>query len=429
LGRAGSQCRTIAEACAFIDKAPKGNDPLEYIFGDLLETFTADETKVLAALTYFSLPAKLKWIADMTDLPEKAAETALEDLTDRSILISNLESLTYFLPPLTAKFIRTRRPEAVTQTGDALTDRAYALAMQYGGGSEDYEKFPLLNAEWDFISAALSRLLTGDNGHLQTVCYQLAFFLNFTGRWDEAIWLYEQAEARALAADDKENAGVRTYQAGLTYYHRSQPTEVLACAARAAEHWQNSTPRNKAIAIQLRGLGHILSNDYSSAINALREVVEIDRTISPESDDVANDLNWLANAERGNKDYDSAERDYREALLITKKINNYEGTAVCIGNLAALALDREQWAEAESLAREALALDEKIGRQELIASDCHRLAKALLKQNLALSDSEGSLDEALSLSRRAVEIYTRLRVPELQSAQETLAEIERAIHE
>ena len=69
----------------------------------------------------------------MTDLPKRAAETALEDLTDRSILISNLESLTFFLPPLTAKFIRTRRPEAVTQTGDALTDRAYALAMQYGG--------------------------------------------------------------------------------------------------------------------------------------------------------------------------------------------------------------------------------------------------------------------------------------------------------
>ncbi|WP_345297043.1 hypothetical protein [Candidatus Villigracilis affinis] len=58
----------------------------------------------------------------------------------------------------------------------------------------------------------------------------------------------------------------------------------------------------------------------------------------------------------------------------------------------------------------------------MIASDCHRLAKALLKQN-------HNLDEALSMSRRAVEIYTRLRHPDLQSAQETLAEIERAIHE
>ena len=75
------------------------------------------------------------------------------------------------------------------------------------------------------------------------------------------------------------------------------------------------------------------------------------------------------------------------------------------GNLAELALDREQWAEAESLAREALALAEKVGRQELIASDCHRLAKALLKQNQVI------LDEALSMSRRAVEIFTRLRHP------------------
>lgn len=40
LGRTGSHCRTIAEACAFIDKTPKGNDPLEYIFSDLLETTT-----------------------------------------------------------------------------------------------------------------------------------------------------------------------------------------------------------------------------------------------------------------------------------------------------------------------------------------------------------------------------------------------------
>ncbi len=98
------------------------------------------------------------------------------------------------------------------------------------------------------------------------------------------------------------------------------------------------------------------------------------------------------------------------------------------GNLAALALDREQWAEAESLAREALSLSEKVGRQQLIASDCRRIAKALLKQNLALSGAEGrNLDEAFSLARRAVEIYTRLRVPDdLKEAQETLAEIEQA---
>jgi tetratricopeptide (TPR) repeat protein len=428
LGRAGSQCRTIAEACAFIDKAPKGNDPLEYIFGDLLETFTADETKVLAALTYFSLPAKLKWIADMTDLPARAAETALEDLTDRSILTSDLSAQTYFLPPLTAKFIRTRRPEAVTQTGDALTQRAYALAMQYGG-DKNYEGFRTLDAEWDFISAALPRLLTGNNDRLQTVCNQLYKFFDFTGRWDDSLWLTEQAESRALAADDKENAGWRAYHAGITYFLRNQPAEVLVCAARATEHWQNSTPRNKAIAIQLRGLGHELNKDYPAAIAASREALEIYRSLSPESDNVAIVLNSLAIVKRANKDYPAAERDYREALRIAKKNKDDEGTATYTGNLAELALDREQWAEAESLAREALALDEKVGRQELIAGDCYRLAQALLKQNPAIVGAARAppLQEAWSLSRRAVEIFTRLRHPNLQSAQETLAEIEKAV--
>ena len=62
--------------------------------------------------------------------------------------------------------------------------------------------------------------------------------------------------------------------AGWIIHLRNQPAEVLACAARAAEHWQNSTPRNKTIAIQLRGLGHQLNKDYPAAIAAYREVVE-----------------------------------------------------------------------------------------------------------------------------------------------------------
>lgn len=214
------------------------------------------------------------------------------------------------------------------------------------------------------------------------------------------------------------------------YFLRRQPDLVLACAARAAEHWQNSTPRNKATAIHLRGIGHELQKDYPAAIAAYRQALEIWRSISPESDDVAIVLNDLAEAERAAKDYPAAERDYREALRIAK-INKTEGPiATYTGNLAKLALDRGQWAEAESLARQALALAEKVGRQELIALVCHCLAKALLEQSRS-SRSKFNFDllqEALTLSRRAVEIYTRLRYPNLPEAQETLAEIEKAIH-
>ena len=223
LGREGSAMHTIEEACAFIENAPKGNDPLEYIFGDLLQTFTPSETKVLAALTHFTQPAKLKWLSQMTDLPESAAQTALEDLADRSILIANNESQTFFLPPLAATLYphpppRSRDPNRRRPHRPRLCPRP-AIRRKV----KTTKAFRTLDAEWDFISAALPRLLTGDNDRLQTVCDQLDRFLDFTGRWDDWLWLQEQAETRALAADDKENAGWRAYRAGMIY-HFPQPT-------------------------------------------------------------------------------------------------------------------------------------------------------------------------------------------------------------
>lgn len=420
LGREGSQCRTIADACVFIEKAPKGNDPLEYIFGDLLKTFTENETLVLAALTFFNKPAKLKWLAQMTGLPERAAETALEDLTDRAILISDLEARTFYLSPLASQFIKTRRPEAVCQTGDALVNQAYSLVMQYGG-YDNYEGFRTLEAEWEFITAALPRFLTGNNDRLQSVCSQLFRFLDFTGRWDERIWFSQQAEMLAVNADDKQTAGWRAYQAGYIYKLRNQPDQVLTCSLRAFEHWQESTPRNKAAAIQLRGHGYMLNENYQAAINSYSESLEIFRIIALENRDVAIGLNWLAVAEKANNDLISSERDFREALRIAKKNNYQNGIAYITGNMSNLALEREKWLEAELLACEALEMAEKIGRQELIATDCHRIAKALFKQNK-------NLEEALTHIRRAVEIYTRLRLPDdIQEAQQTLAEIEKAI--
>ena len=417
LGRVGSQCRTIADACAFIEKSPKGNDPLEYIFGDLLETFSHHETLVLAALTYFTKPAKVKWLAQMSDLSECAAETALEDLTDRSILISNLEDSTYYLPPLAAQFIKTRRPEAVNLTGDELVNRVYALVMECDGNDKD---FCTLDAEWDFLYAALPKLLMGDNARLQMICTKLQVFLEYTGRWDEEIWLAGRAEMRALAANDVERAGWRAYMAGKIYYFRNQLGEVLECAARASEHWRESTQRNKAFAYRLRGLGFSLSKEFSDAMTFFSKVLGIWKSISTESDDVAIALNDLASVKHATKDYDAAEHDYREALCIAKKVFFNEDIASITGNLARLNLDRERWLEAETLAREALGLADKIKRQDLIAMDCYCIAKALLQQNK-------NLGEALTFARRAVEIFSCLRHIKLSETQAIRIEIDKSM--
>ena len=417
LGRRGSQCRTVAEACEYLKDAPPENDPLEYVFGDLLGTFTPSETAVLAALTHFTQPASLKWIADLARLAERQAETALEDLTDRALLVADAELQNFFLPPLAAKFLRDKRPEAVAQTGGRLADRAYALALE--NGYQQHERFPVLEAEWPMMAAALLRLVGGENARLQTFCDSLDTLLNFSGRWDEWLWLEQKAEQKAIAASDFNNAGWRTYHMGYVHFLRGQAAEVLDCASRAEAHFRNpqAGAREQSAAIRLRGMGLQLERQYPAAIAAYQSALDLLRTLSAESEDMAITLNDLADVEYQSGNAAAAEQHSRETLRIARNIGYHEGVANFTGNLAVLALAREDWPSAERLAREALVLAEDVGRQELIGSDCHRLALALARQ--------GRASEGRPYAYRAVEIFMSLQHSgELAAAQAALKECE-----
>ena len=421
LGR--GSCRTFTDALAFLRSCPKDNDPLEFIFGDLADEFTPDETKILCALTYFSLPAKVEHIRVVADssgaLTLEAADTALRSLANRSLVTADDEENAYGLVPLVADFLRKHRPEVVRETGTRLEQRAFALIVE--NGFQEHDRFPVLDAAWPTVAPAIPVFLVGENTRLQTVCDALTSFLEFTGRWDEWLSLNQQAEAKALAAGDHDKAGWRAQDAGWVHGLRQQADAVLACADRAAAHWHTakSGAREQAIAITLRGLGHSFKRDHSAAIAAYREALELHRSLSIESVDVAIDLNALADAEKNSGDFAASERDYREALRVARAVGDAEGVANFTGNLAALALDREDWPGAEALAREALPLSEKVGRQELIALDNRRIAHALVRQ--------GKAAEALPHAERGVAIFTRLGSPDLTVAQSTLDECRRAL--
>lgn len=408
--------RTIADALEFIRSCPLDNDPLEFVFGDLANEFTEDETKVLCALTYFTLPAKVEHIITATGCDGEAAGAALGALANRSLVVTDTEEKAFALVPIVADFLRRHKPDVVAVTGDRLEKRAYALVVE--NGYENFDNFPVLDAAWPTVAAALPGFLVGPNKQLQVVCDALDDFLRFTGRWDEWLALSQDAEAKSVEVKDFMKAGWRAYQAGWVHILRGQSAEVIACSDRIEARWHESQAdaRERATVLQLRGIGHHLAKDYPSAIAAHREAVELSRTLSLENADVTSLLGALAGAELLSGDLDAAERDYREALRIALAIGHLEAVADINGNLATVALIREDWPGAEALARESLTLSEKVGRQELIAEDCLRLANALARQ--------GRKTEALLHARRAVEIFTGLRSPRLEAAHRTLAECE-----
>lgn len=409
-------CLTLNDAIAYLRSCPEGNDPLEFIFGDLIEDFSETEMRVLCALTYFTLPTKVDHLAELAECHELDADRALRSLVNRSLVVPTEELKIFTLVPLVADFLRKKKPEVVAETGDRLEKQAYALVVE--NGYDKYDRFFLLDAAWSTIAGALPRFLAAPNDRLQTVCNALNHFLDFSGRWDEYLALWGDAERRAVSVKDFLGAGWRAYQTGWILVLRGQSDEVLACADRARSHWQEAQAgvRDQAYAVRLRGEGHLLAKDYPAAISALREAAEVWRTLDMESTDVVIGLNGLAVAEHDAGDLKAAKRDYNEALRIARHVGYQEGVAFITGNLARLALTREAWVEAEDIAREALTLAEQIGRQELIGSNSFRLAVALKQQSKKA--------EAISHAQRAVNIFTRLGSRDLAAARNVLAKCE-----
>jgi hypothetical protein len=283
-------CRTVASALDLLRSAPADNDPLEFIFGDLLETFTENETKVLTALAYFTQQVEVKLIAELASISRTAAETALGDLSSRALVVPDEEEKNFALVPMVADFLRRKRPEVVAETGNRLEQRAYALIVKNGYSKHD--RFPALDATWPTVAPALPLFVAGPNPRLQTVCNALQVFFEFTGRWDERLSFEQQAEAKAMLAGDHANAGWRACQVGRVHYLRQQAGAVLACAHRAAAHWQTAQAgaRERATAARLRGIGHLSKTDYPAAIAAYREALDLYRSLSAESVDVATAL-------------------------------------------------------------------------------------------------------------------------------------------
>jgi tetratricopeptide (TPR) repeat protein len=404
-------CVTLVDALSFLRSCPEGNDPLEFIFGDLAEDFSEMETQVLCALTYFTLPARPEHIADVAGADMAAVDRALRSLVNRSLVVPSEEYKTFVLVPLVADYLRKRKPEVVRAAGDHLEQRAFVLAIENG---DDHERFPVLETAWPTVAAALPRLVMGPNDRLQRVCAALNQFFEATGRWDEWLAVSRDAESRAVEARDHANAGWRAHDVGWVHFQRGQAAPLRAAAARADAHWREAQcgTREQAEVLRLYGVSYGLEGNHSASIDAFREVLELDRTLNPQSADVAVDLETLAAAKVALEDLDGAEMDYREALRIYEAVENEHGVLGVISNQADLALRRQQWTTAERMARDVLSRARTVRRDQVVGAASLTLAIALIQQ--------GRNDDARPHAQQAVDIYGRLGDSDLEVARATL---------
>ena len=426
LGREKSKLNTIEDAIEYMRNAPTDNDPLEYIFGDMLSTLINREKNVLAAMTHFNSNPKSTWLSKTTDYSEKTIEKVLQELVARLILVENKETNEYYLSSLTRQFARNKLSKEISETEKNLTKHVLRLALEFGG-VKNTQGLLKLAEEWGMISASLPYFVKNDENDLQILCEALDMFLKSSGLWDDWLWLNQQAELMALASENYEDAGERAYKVGLIYGYRGQPNEVFRFADRAESNWKNTFTakvffNEKPYISYLRGIGHSINKNYPMAIRSFNEALEIWKITNQNAIEVATVLNSLGEAQiasgetsRADIEFNDAKKSIEEALSIATRNNYKEGITIYTGNLAIIALKNYEWVEAEKLASDALKFAEEIGLQDEIGRQNFYLAKAYL--NLGYGGNRG-----LVASRKAVEIFTRLRHKELQAAQELLDE-------
>jgi tetratricopeptide (TPR) repeat protein len=404
VGQLGSgRCHDVSTALEFLRSAPPGNDPLEFIFGDLLDSFSKTETLVLAALSHFRAGVETKFIAELASLNAAATHGALIDLSYRALVIADSEEQTFALVPMVADFLRRKKPEVIVDVEKRLEERAYALAVE--NGYAHYDRFGALDDAWPTIAAALPLFLRGPIERLITVCQALDFFLDNRGRWDELISFSRQAEAKAAAAGDSVNAGWRAIWVGVVQERRDQPNEALATANRAAAFFKDApgVARGRAWAVSMKGRALHAVGDDAAAVIACREAVELFKTLSTDSHDMTTALQALASVETSLGDFEAAERYYQEALRIAEVLKDRENIGMIIEGLAHVELDRQNWSRAEALGHQALVIAKEVGRLSSIGNSSLRIALALLGQE--------KYAEALPYAERALDILSRVESP------------------
>lgn len=106
IGNPKSRFKTISDTIEYMKRPTKNNDPLQFVFGDLLSTLSKTQIRALSALHLYAFPARLGFIADLINDKQSLVKNSLDELVGLSIVEYQERQALYSLPEIVYDYLQ-----------------------------------------------------------------------------------------------------------------------------------------------------------------------------------------------------------------------------------------------------------------------------------------------------------------------------------
>ncbi|MBE8990221.1 tetratricopeptide repeat protein [Nostoc sp. LEGE 12450] len=365
LGQVAHKGYSISDALERLRNAAKSPDLYGFLFVDAAETLSGNDRTVLCALVVFLTPAKTTALVDATDLAITEIQVSLERLVTLS-LVNELDGERFGLHPLTRTYILA----AVDGTDTVLTA-------------------PL--SEIRFDSAAQRKVLR----------YWVDFAQKYGGEGKDAYQTHDKLEAEwqnleGVATTLREMAGIpdvlKDPQAAQMLidledalsnflWFRGYWDEWVRLgewryqAGKALSQWSDAGWGTYHVA----WIYYVRGEAEQAASWADQTAETMEQAGNRRDKSFATRLQGKIAGQR--QDWAEAERLYQEALAIYRELGEEKDEAIALSDLGAVARSLGQYDRAESYYKQALAIEEKLGNKAKQAAYCGNLGLLALDRD------------------------------------------------
>jgi tetratricopeptide (TPR) repeat protein len=352
LGQVAHKGYSISVALERLRNAAKSEDLYGFLFADAAKTLSEKDRTVLSALTVFLTPAKTAALADATDLAITEIEVSLERLVTLS-LVNDLDGERFGLHPLTRTYIR-----AVV------------------GGTDTVVTAPLSGIRFD--SAAQGKVLR----------YWVDFAQKYGGDGKDAYQTHDKLEAEwqnleGVATTLREMAGIsnalKDRQAAQMLidledalsnflWFRGYWDEWVRLgewryqAGKALSQWSDAGWGTYHVA----WIYYIRGEAEQAASWADQTAETMEQGGNRRDKAFATRLQGKIAGQR--QDWAEAERLYQEALAIYRELGEEKDEVIALNDLGEVARSQRHYDNAESYYKQALTMAEKLCDKALIAN-------------------------------------------------------------